>query len=192
VQFRFADEIRVDANAVIARLKAQGMRVAIVSGDRTATVADLAAGLGVDEWHAGIDPAGKAALLSDLARQGRKVLMIGDGMNDAPALAAAYVSASPSSALDVAQSAADIVFQGDRLGPVIDILEMGHRAARIMRQNMAAALLYNLGAVPLAIAGHVTPLIAAVSMSSSSIVVIANALRLNFAAGKRGVGVWKS
>jgi len=185
VQFRFADQIRDDAKAVVAALEAQGKRVTIVSGDRKATVAALADTVGIEDWHAEIDPAGKAKLLAAWAKQGRRVLMVGDGMNDAPALAAAHVSASPSTALDIAQSAADIVFQGDGLQPVLEILDMGQRAARVMRQNLAAALLYNLGAVPLAIAGYVTPLIAALSMSSSSIVVIVNALRLNFAASRQ-------
>jgi Cu2+-exporting ATPase len=185
VQFHFADQIRIDAHAVVAALKGQGKHVAIVSGDRRATVGALADMVGIDDWYAEIDPAGKAKLLADWAKQGRRILMVGDGMNDAPALAAAHVSASPSTALDIAQSAADIVFQGDGLQPVLDILDMGRRAARIMRQNLAAALLYNLGAVPLAIAGYVTPLIAALSMSSSSVVVIVNALRLNFAAARQ-------
>lgn len=185
VQFRFADALRPDVAEVIAQLKQRGLDVAIVSGDRAATVWDLACQLEIEQWHAGIDPAGKARLLAERARLGRHVLMVGDGMNDAPALAAAHVSASPSSALDIAQSAADIVFQGDRLQPVLDILDMGRDATRTMRQNMAAALIYNLAAVPLAIAGYVTPLIAAVSMSGSSIVVIVNALRLTLRSGRR-------
>lgn len=186
LQFRFADALRPDAADVVKQLKERGFQVAIVSGDRAATVGDLARRLGIEEWHAGVDPAGKAGLLAERARLGQRVLMVGDGMNDAPALAAAHLSVSPSTALDIAQAAADIVFQGDRLQPLLDILDMGRRAARIMRQNMAAALVYNLAAVPLAVAGFVTPLVAAVSMSGSSIVVIANALRLNLRNGRRG------
>ena len=178
VRFAFADRLRPDARATIAELQRRGLTVELLSGDRPASVARVAAEAGIDLWRAETSPAAKAQHLAALAAQGKRVLMVGDGLNDAPALAAAHASISPATAAEATQNATDAVFQGDALGPVVDIIETAQRADRLVRQNLALALLYNLSAVPLAILGAVTPLIAAVAMSSSSLLVIGNALRL--------------
>lgn len=178
VRFAFAESLRSDAPDVVAALKAEGLAVALLSGDRKASVAGIAEGAGIDRWQAGCNPADKVAHLAAERAAGRRTLMVGDGLNDAPALAAAHVSMSPSTAADASQTAADAVFQGDRLSPVTETLAVARRAAVLVRQNLALALLYNLGAVPLAVAGRVTPLVAAIAMSTSSLLVIANALRL--------------
>jgi len=141
----------------------------------------IAAELGIEEWQARCLPADKVARLEALTAAGRKVLMVGDGLNDAPALAAGFVSMSPASAAAVSQTAADLLFQGPLLGPVSFALRLAQLADRLVRQNFALAVIYNLGAVPIAIAGFATPLIAAVAMSSSSLLVTLNALRLRFA-----------
>ena len=178
VRLVFADGLRADAKATIAELKRCKYRVVLLSGDRPAPVAYVAGELGIDDWRARCLPAEKVAALEALAAQGRKVLMVGDGLNDAPALAAGFVSMSPASAAAVSQTAADLLFQGRLLGPVAFALRLARAADRLVRQNFALAVVYNLGAVPIAIIGLATPLIAAVAMSSSSLLVTLNALRL--------------
>lgn len=178
VRFAFADRLRPDAARTIAALGRENLSVELLSGDRPAAVAQAAAEAGVSLWRAEVTPASKAQRLAELAAQGKRVLMIGDGLNDAPALAAAHASISPATAAEATQNAADAVFQGDSLFPTVETLRVARRADRLVRQNLALALLYNLSAVPLAIVGEVTPLIAAIAMSSSSLLVIGNALRL--------------
>jgi len=136
-----------------------------------------AAALGIAEWRAGVTPADKIARIEQLKRQGRKVMMVGDGMNDAPSLAAAHVSMSPISAAHLSQATADLVFLGKPLAPVLAAIDFARKALHLMRQNLVLAIVYNALAVPLAIAGLVTPLIAAAAMSGSSILVMLNALR---------------
>jgi Cu2+-exporting ATPase len=177
-RFVFTDRLRPDARTVIEALRRRGLAVELLSGDRRSAVARAAAEAGIAVWQAETTPAAKAERLAALAAEGRHVLMVGDGLNDAPALAAASASISPATAAEVTQNVADVVFQGDALGPVVEIVDVARRAGRLVRQNLGLALLYNLSAVPLAILGQVTPLIAAVAMSSSSLLVIGNALRL--------------
>jgi Cu2+-exporting ATPase len=179
VRFAFSDTLREDAVRVVAALRQAGFRVELLSGDRAPVVENVARAVGIDLWQAGRDPAAKCAYLERLRAEGRRVLMVGDGLNDAPALAAANVSVSPATAADISQTVADVVFQGRRLTPVLELLRTARRSERLVRQNIALAIVYNLCAVPLAVAGYVTPLIAAVAMSSSSVIVILNALRLS-------------
>jgi Cu2+-exporting ATPase len=177
-RFLFSDRPRPDAIEVIARLKALGLNLEILSGDRAAPVESLARQLGIATFASKLSPVDKAARLEALTKSGRKVLMIGDGINDAAALAGAHVSMAPASGTEITQSAADVVFQGDKLEAIPLTLLLAKRTDQLVRQNLGIALVYNLAAVPLAILGHVTPLIAAIAMSSSSIIVILNALRL--------------
>lgn len=179
VQFRFQDPLRPDAVETVQALKAGGYRVMLLSGDRPATAGAVAADLGIEDWQAGLKPADKAARIGELAAQGHHVLMVGDGLNDAPALAAAHASLAPAQAADATSGAADAVFQGERLGAVLGLLDTARAGRRIARQNLIFALAYNALAMPLAVLGGVTPLIAALAMSSSSMVVVGNALRLD-------------
>ncbi|HEY9079260.1 heavy metal translocating P-type ATPase [Magnetovibrio sp.] len=183
VRFAFSDQLRNDAPQIIAALKAQGVHVMLLSGDRNAAVAAAARRAGIDDWHAQLKPADKVARLHELAGQGKNVMMVGDGLNDAPALAAAHVSLSPSSAADVSQTAADVVFQGDKLAPVLEILHVAKYADKLIKQNFALSFAYNSATIPMAMAGMVTPLIAAIAMSTSSLVVIGNSLRLGLGKG---------
>src|SRR3954462_330989 len=170
--------LRPDAVETVAALRARGLDLVILSGDRPEAVRPIAARLGISDWRGGLKPAEKIAAIEALKREGRHVLMLGDGLNDAPALAAAHVSLSPISAADITQAQADAVFLGERLGPVVDAVTVAQRARRLMRQNLWLAVLYNAEAVPVAIAGLATPLIAAAAMSGSSILVTLNALRV--------------
>jgi Cu2+-exporting ATPase len=178
LRFAFADRLRRDAAATLGRLRDRNVAVTILSGDRAEVVAPLARDLGVDDWAAACDPADKVRRIEAMRKGGDTVLMVGDGLNDAPALAAADVSMSPGTAADISQVAADAVFQGDRLEPVLETLDVARRAARLVRQNLAFAFAYNAVTVPLAVAGLATPLVAAIAMSASSLIVVGNALRL--------------
>lgn len=169
--------LRPDATDTVKALQDQGIDCRILSGDRPEAVAPIAAALGIREWRGSAKPADKIAVIEALKAEGRKVLMVGDGLNDAPALASAEVSMSPITAADITQAQADAVFLGDRLSPVLDALIFARRARSLMRQNLAIALVYNLIAVPLAFLGYVTPLVAALAMSGSSSLVTLNALR---------------
>lgn len=174
----FADSLRPGAQEVVAGLKAQGLRVLMLSGDAPAPVADLAQRLGIAEWHAGVLPGDKAAAVQALRDAGDHVLMVGDGLNDTAALAAAHVSVSPASALDAARTASDIVLLGRDLAPISDALRIARQSTRRIRENFALSALYNVVAVPVALVGLATPLLAALAMSLSSITVSLNALRL--------------
>lgn len=181
---RFADRLRPDAVATVAALQARGLAVELLSGDREATVAEVARQAGIATWRAGCLPTEKCARLEELAAAGRKVLMVGDGLNDAPALALCHASMSPSHGAEISQTAADFVFQGHGLRAVLVALQTARRADALVKQNIALAAVYNVIAVPIALFGLVTPLIAAVAMSSSSIVVTLNALRLRLGGGR--------
>ena len=178
VAFRFADKIRPGAEEAVRGLKAAGKEVLLMSGDTTEAVETLARRLDIDTWIAEALPEDKAARVQALSEQGRHVLMVGDGLNDTAALAAAHVSISPASALDAARVASDIVLLGQDLSPIADACHTAKRATRRIRENFQIATVYNVIAVPLAVAGLATPLIAALAMSASSITVSLNALRL--------------
>lgn len=177
--FLFEDTLRPRARTSIDSLRQSGLDLGILSGDRAPVVAKLAADLGIDNWRAGLTPRDKADACADASARGRLILMVGDGINDAPALSAAHVSMAPATAADVGRQAADFVFMRDGLEAVPFAIEASRRAGRLIRENFALAIGYNVIAVPIALLGYATPLIAAVAMSTSSIIVVANALRLN-------------
>jgi len=175
VCFEFADQIRNDAKETIEKLKVLGYQIHLLSGDRLEPVQKVAENLHIENWKAACSPMDKCKELESLDH----TLMVGDGLNDAPALASAEVSLSPSTAIDVSQNTADAIFQGDKLKPVLEILGVAKKCEQLVKQNFVLAFVYNGFTIPLAVAGYVTPLFAAVAMSTSSLVVIANALRLS-------------
>ncbi len=173
----FADRLRPDAGEAITRLKALGIEASILSGDNAGTVGEAARITGLLA-RSSVSPAEKLDAIAMAQARGHRVLMAGDGLNDGPALAAADASIAPGSASDVGRQAADFVFLGDSLLALPRAVAASRRTMRVVRQNFVLAIAYNVLAVPLAILGQLTPLLAAAAMSTSSLIVIANSLRL--------------
>lgn len=176
--FVFEDALRADARAALELLNSAGVSVEMLSGDTEAACGEVAEALGIERFVPALLPSGKVEHIEALTRTGHKVLMVGDGLNDTPALGAAHVSIAPATAADIGRNTADFVFLRESLLAVPLALDISRKAGRLIRQNIAIAIVYNGVAVPIAILGHVTPLIAAVAMSASSLLVIGNALRL--------------
>ncbi|MFN0022728.1 MAG: heavy metal translocating P-type ATPase [Parvularculaceae bacterium] len=185
LRFIFEDAPRAGAAAVVRTLKDHGLALELLSGDRAPVAAALARAVGIETWRAEVGPNEKAARLTELVASGARPAMVGDGVNDAPSLAAAHVSLAPGTAVAASQSAADFVYLGDRLDGIIEAVEVSRKARLRMIENFAFAALYNFVAIPIAVFGLVTPLIAAAAMSGSSVVVTLNALRLAQARGGR-------
>lgn len=169
--------LRLGAEKLVKSLQQRGMDVQILSGDREGPVMQIANMSGIEQWQANMKPADKIDHIEALRAQGHKVLMVGDGLNDAPALAAANISISPITAVDVSKAASDCIFLGEKLDAILFAIDTAGYAHKIMQQNLFFATLYNVIAIPFAVLGYVTPLIAALAMSGSSIVVTCNALR---------------
>ncbi|HEX5379971.1 MAG TPA: HAD-IC family P-type ATPase, partial [Phenylobacterium sp.] len=185
VRFRFHDEIRPDAQEAVAALRRRGLTMEIASGDQSGPVEAIARALGIEAWSAELSPKEKSTLVAQRAREGRKVLMVGDGLNDAPALAEAHAAMAPGAALDASQNAADLVFCGDDLAAVPLALDISRAARRRALENFGFAAVYNLVAAPAAMLGLVNPFVAALAMSGSSMVVTLNAVRMTFAGGRK-------
>lgn len=176
--YRIGDELKDDAATVIAAIRKQGIGVSLLSGDRVATVRSVCKQLQIDDGRGELTPQQKLAALRELQQQGQTVLMVGDGINDAPVLAASQVSIAIGSGSDIARASGDMVLLAENLSPVIDGMLMAQRTMRIISQNLWWAVGYNVVALPLAIAGLVTPWLASIGMAGSSLLVVANALRL--------------
>lgn len=177
--FELEDELRPDAGKTLESLRGLGITPALVSGDNRMAVATIAAKLGIDDVHYECTPQDKLAIIEAAQQRGERVVMIGDGINDAPVLAGADTSVAPAHGALLAQTSADVIMLGESLAPLTTAVEMSRKTMRIVRQNLAWAIVYNALALPLAAAGFVPPWLAAIGMSASSLVVVLNALRLN-------------
>lgn len=176
--FTFNDELKKDAKEIIKTMQQSQKKVILLSGDNEKNVRKIAQDLKIDEYYSNQSPINKANFLKELKNNKEQFLMIGDGINDAPALALADISLSFNQASDLAQNISDIIIQGDRLQPIIDIINASQKSVKIMKQNLKISLFYNIAAIPFAIFGFVVPLFAALAMSSSSILVLINSLRI--------------
>ncbi len=177
--FLFEDSIKEDAQDVVLKLKQMGKRIVLLSGDAENQVRNVAEKLQISEFYFEKNPIEKVGFLEKLKAENKKFLMVGDGLNDAPALALSHVSMSFSKAADISQNIADVVICGEKLMPIIELVKSSAKAISLMKQNLMLALIYNLFAVPYAMAGHVVPLFAAIAMSTSSLLVLFNSFRMN-------------
>jgi Cu2+-exporting ATPase len=177
--FTLDDKLREDAHDVLERIRALGPKIALASGDTEPAVRRVAAALGIDDFRARCRPEDKLDYLRDCQRRGDAVIMVGDGINDAPVLAGADASVAMAEGALLAQTSADLIMLGHSLRPLVTSLETARRTMRIVRQNLAWAIVYNVTAVPLAALGYVPPWAAAIGMSASSLIVVLNALRLS-------------
>jgi Cu2+-exporting ATPase len=176
--FRLADRPRSEASATVAALKSLGVRITLLSGDAPATVGSTAQSLGIQEHFGGMSPEDKHARIHAMQDEGRIVAMVGDGVNDAPVLAQAHVSVAMGGGTDLARSQGDVVLLSDNLSHLSEGVALARRTMRIVRQNLGWAFAYNFLAIPLAMAGWITPWMAGIGMSASSLLVVLNALRL--------------
>lgn len=176
--FLLEDIVKKDAHSTIEELKSYDVDTVLISGDRVKVAERIAQDVGMETVYAQKNPVDKHGILESFRGGNRKILMVGDGLNDAPVLSAADVSMAPGTALDIAQNAADIIFQGKLLSPVSFTYKIALRTRTLIKQNFALAVIYNAIAIPLAFMGLVTPMIAAIAMSGSSLLVIANSYKL--------------
>lgn len=176
--FRFREELLPGAAELVAYLKSRGMRVVLLSGDTDEAVIAAATAVGIADCRSGLLPDEKAVTVRALQAQGRKVLMIGDGINDAVALRSAHASIAPAHGSDISRNAADLIYLGSELGVLSRVLGDVTQAGALVRQNFTLAVVYNMISVPIALLGYATPLAAAIAMSTSSLLVVANAMRL--------------
>ena len=177
--FTFHDELKSDATIVVKFLKKINKKVILLSGDVESEVRRIAEITGIEEFYWQKNPLEKAQILQKICDKNINFMMIGDGLNDAPSLALSTVSLSFSKAVDISQNIADIVINSSKLSSIISIFLYSKSTLKIMKQNLILALIYNILALPFAMAGYVVPLVAAIAMSSSSLLVVINSLRLN-------------
>jgi Cu2+-exporting ATPase len=178
-RFHISDQLRADASETLQALRELGIQVSLASGDHERAVQSAAQKLNIADYHFGCTPDQKLALIETMQADGARVVMIGDGINDAPVLAGADTSIALGQGALLAQTHADVILLGDSLQPLTTAVRMARRTMRIVRQNLVWAVVYNATAMPLAAAGAVPPWLAAIGMSASSLIVVLNALRLN-------------
>jgi Cu2+-exporting ATPase len=177
--FSVRDEIRPQAKESLAELEKMGVGVSLVSGDNRHAVFATANALHIQDFHFDCTPAGKLEIIQSLQSRGERVVMVGDGINDAPVLAGADASIAPGHAALLAQTNADVILLGESLQPITTALKLSRATMRVVRQNLVWAVVYNATALPVAAAGWVPPWLAAIGMSASSLLVVLNALRLS-------------
>jgi Cu2+-exporting ATPase len=182
MRFAFDEVLRPDAHAALAALQADGVQTLLLSGDRPDAARRIAGALAIQRVEAGATPEHKLRVVTELQRQGRRVVMVGDGINDAPVLARADVSVAMGQGADLARAQADFTLLSGRVADLVVARRLAQRMLRVVRQNLVWAALYNAACVPLALAGWLPPWAAGLGMAASSLAVVLNAQRL-----RRGV-----